>query len=379
MFARRFPRVFGIAFALFSLNASGVQAEIASWRASPTQDGAIQARLRIEGRDLDLDLHFAKPSTVAGGITLLVETGTRDAFVAVAGTRNMAIAQVDLSRLPEALRSKVLHELIGKLKNDSGADHVLAHGVAAASPMLIENAAYFDGLLVENMAPPLSLKTPRFIALIGVDGFTKTEAALMAGAPEPANQRRFYLAGAVLAASKDVSSCMAPVNALSADPARRALLVALHDWIRGVKPPASRLPGRKDIAPARSLNWPTLPNLPAPPADDRSMVKIDRDGNETAGLRMPDQALPIATFAGFNKTRDKAANLCDAGATLPFAATRAARESTRDPRLSLVERYGSRAYFVATLRVIADKLVQEKLLLPSDADAYVAAGKVAPF
>jgi hypothetical protein len=129
---------------------------------------------------------------------------------------------------------------------------------------------------------------------------------------------------------------------------------------------------------SRSLNWPAAPNL-SPPTDDRPAVKIDPDGNETSGLRMPDQALPIATFTGFNKTREKSVNICDAGATFPFAATRAAREASKDPRLSLVERYGSRAYFVATLRVIADKLVREKLLLPSDADAYIAAGKVAPF
>lgn len=379
MLARRFLPVFGIAFALFSLHASGAQAEIVSWRASPAQAGAFQTHLKIDGRELDLDLRIAKPAIVPRETTLLVETAAGDTFAAVAMARHMMMAQFDLSRLPEALRSKALHELIGKLKNESAASHVLAHGDAAASPMLIENAGRVDGLLLENAAAPLSLKTPRIIALIGVDGFAKSQSGAVAPAPEPANQRRFYLAGAVLAASKDISSCVAPVNALSADPARRALLVALDDWVRGVKPPASRFPGRTDIAPARSLNWPAIPDLPSPPADDRPAVKIDRDGNETAGLRLPDQALPVATFAGFNKTRDKAANLCDAGATFPFAATRAAREASKDSRPSLVERYGSRAYFVATLRVIADKLVREKLLLPSDADAYVAAGKIAPF
>jgi hypothetical protein len=44
-----------------------------------------------------------------------------------------------------------------------------------------------------------------------------------------------------------------------------------------------------------------------------------------------------------------------------------------------VERYGSRAYFVATMRVVADRLVKERLLLKEDADAYVATAKQAPF
>lgn len=379
MFAPHLMRALGLVFALFSLNVAAAQAEIVSWRASPTQAGAIQARIRIDGRDLDLDLRITKPSIVPREMTLLVETTAGEALAAVAMSRNTTMAQIDVSRLPEALRGKALHELFDKLRNDSGARYLLAHGDAATSPMLIENAMHADGLLLENEAPPPSLKTSHIIALIGADGFTKTQSAPGARAPEPANQRRFYLAGVMLTPPKDVSSCVAPVNALSPDPARRALLVALDDWVRGAKPPASRLPGRTDIAPARSLNWPAIPNLPSPPADDRPAVKIDSDGNETSGLRMPDQALPLATFTGFNKTHDKAAAVCAAGATFPFAATRAAREENRDPRLSLVERYGSRAYFVATLRVIADKLVREKLLLPSDADAYVAAGKVAPF
>jgi Alpha/beta hydrolase domain len=371
-------RFFGVVLALVSLNISAAQGEIVSWRASPTQACAVQAHLKIDGRDLDVDLRVVKPSTVAREMTLLVETGTGDALTSAAMARNMTLAQIDVLRLPEALRGKALQDLIDKLKTDSGAHHVLVHGDVAASRTLIENAARIDGLLLENESPPPSLKTPRMITLIGVDGFKQTQSALIASASEPANQRRFYLAGAMLTAPKVVSSCMAPVNALSADPARRATLVVLDDWIRGAKPPASRFPGRMDIVPARSLNWPAAPNL-SPPADDRPAVKIDPDGNETSGLRMPDQALPIATFTGFNKTREKATNVCDAGATFPFAATRAVREASKDPRLSLVERYGSRAYFVATLRVIADKLVREKLLLPSDADAYVAAGKVAPF
>ena len=97
------------------------------------------------------------------------------------------------------------------------------------------------------------------------------------------------------------------------------------------------------------------------------------------GLRLPDRLLPLATFTGFGAQKDKNGPLCAAGAAIAFAANKADREKSGDTRPALVERYGSRAYFVATMRVIADKLVKERLLLKEDADAYVAAARQAPF
>ncbi len=44
----------------------------------------------------------------------------------------------------------------------------------------------------------------------------------------------------------------------------------------------------------------------------------DVDGNETSGLRLPDQALPIASFTGWNAVKEKAPGACTAGAALPF-------------------------------------------------------------
>jgi hypothetical protein len=103
---------------------------------------------------------------------------------------------------------------------------------------------------------------------------------------------------------------------------------------------------------------------------------IDADGNEVAGLRLPDIVAPLATYTGWNVYDSAKTELCDRdGSYVAFAKTKAEREAAGDPRLSLEERYGSRAAFVAKIKAAADALVSERLLLPADAAAYVAAAE----
>jgi hypothetical protein len=61
---------------------------------------------------------------------------------------------------------------------------------------------------------------------------------------------------------------------------------------------------------------------------------------------------------------------------IPFARTKEEREAAGDPRPSLAERYGSREAYVAAVEAAAAALVAERLLLPADAAAYVAAAEV---
>lgn len=60
------------------------------------------------------------------------------------------------------------------------------------------------------------------------------------------------------------------------------------------------------------------------------------------------------------------------GASFPFAATRAARLASGDPRLSLEERYPSPAAYVAAVRLAAEALCRERLLLVEDVERIVA-------
>ena len=102
---------------------------------------------------------------------------------------------------------------------------------------------------------------------------------------------------------------------------------------------------------------------------------VDEDGNETGGVRMPDVSVPVATHSGFN-TRDPRTGgegHCPEylGTTLPFARTRAERESRDDPRRSIEERYANRDEYLNKVRAAAKALVAQRYLCPVDVDNCV--------
>lgn len=213
-------------------------------------------------------------------------------------------------------------------------------------------------------------------------------AYMLAGHPH------FAEAGAV---ASRTDRCALPVNPLHAGAPMRALLVAMEAWMRaGVEPPASRFPMRSQgtLLPAEGL-YPAIPGLgyrgaygPAQLVDNGAMPpevrgeytvllpRVDADGNAVGGVRGPALEAPKATYTGWNPRAEGFAPgaLCtNTGAVLPFAATQAERESTRDPRPSLEERYASTAAYAAAVRVAAERLQAERLLLSEDVAAINAA------
>jgi len=110
----------------------------------------------------------------------------------------------------------------------------------------------------------------------------------------------------------------------------------------------------------------------APQAYATRVSAVDADGNELAGIRLPDIAAPLATYTGWNVYKAQPGELCDRdGSYIPFARTRAERVAAGDPRPSVEERYGTRAAYIAKVKAAADELVRERLLLPDDAAHYV--------
>jgi hypothetical protein len=118
----------------------------------------------------------------------------------------------------------------------------------------------------------------------------------------------------------------------------------------------------------------TLPPVPGQPFP-ALVPAVDRDGNETAGIRLPDLTVPLGTHTGWNLRHPQigapgqVTNLF--GATVPFAATRQEREARGDPRPSIEERYRSRSAYLEQVRQAAQRLVADGYLLAEDLEMVV--------
>ena len=115
----------------------------------------------------------------------------------------------------------------------------------------------------------------------------------------------------------------------------------------------------------------------------RLVPAVDQDGNEVCGIRLPFQTVPLATHTGWNLRHPDIGGAGQTlasggasggtliGATIPFPATREAREATGDPRRAIAERYVSKADYLEQVRQAAQTLVQAKYLLAEDADELI--------
>jgi hypothetical protein len=105
---------------------------------------------------------------------------------------------------------------------------------------------------------------------------------------------------------------------------------------------------------------------------------VDGDGNEVAGIVLPEIAVPLAAHTGWNLRHADIGGaeqlLVFAGATIPLARDRAEREAAGDPRPSIAERYASREQYLDRVRRAAEALAREGYLLVDDVPLSVAAG-----
>ena len=190
----------------------------------------------------------------------------------------------------------------------------------------------------------------------------------------------------------------------------RALVVALDLWItHGVLPPPSQFPAVRHgtlVKPDRSnTGFPEIPGVRYGSLYNRQLFldygpnlhrgqmeihppkqvekgeytilvpKVDADGNDIAGIRLPAIAVPIGTYTGWNLqpgdlAEDELSGLI--GSFIPFARTTAERRKNGDPRLSIEERYKDRKDYVQQISRAAQLLVEQRYLLAEDAERMIA-------
>ncbi len=225
--------------------------------------------------------------------------------------------------------------------------------------------------------------------------------------PEPENVRYYLMASLPHGAGSGKGMCAFERNPLVPYNVHRALLVALDGWATdGAEPPASRMPRLSDgtlvaSMPQDSQGFPQIPGvayngrqhtgdlfdfgsgfedgiittLPPVLVDSPypSLVPAtDEDGNTVAGVRIPEVAVPVATFTGWNRRSGVPEEDCGgSGMVVPFAATEAERDSSGDPRTSIAERYPTQEAYVQAVSAAASGLMADGFLLQEDVDRYV--------
>ncbi|MGI9595562.1 MAG: alpha/beta hydrolase domain-containing protein [Acidimicrobiales bacterium] len=199
-------------------------------------------------------------------------------------------------------------------------------------------------------------------------------------------------------------------NIVDYTPLMRAALVNLRSWIvDGIDPPPNAVPRIDDgtaVERAAVLHQVrAIPDFAAPTATGLSTIRpldlgpgeaegiggfpavptgdpypcivaaVDDDGNERAGIPMPDIEVPVATHAGWNpRHRSTGADeqiLEYIGSTVPFAVDATARTAAGDPRPSIAERYTDRDDYLARVRTAAEARLEARHIVEEDVETCV--------
>jgi hypothetical protein len=247
-----------------------------------------------------------------------------------------------------------------------------------------------DGLLENERAranPPKVFYTNSAVEYWGADRLAALAHTTPDGAKDvalPPNVRTYFLAGTQHTPGRFPPTAelgQQPANPLEYRHTLRALLTAMDRWVKqGTTPPASQYPTLADgtLVPAATIAFPAIPGVQSPrlvkPGREGTaplpflVPAVDADGNERAGVRTAEQAVPVATFTGWN-FRNPATGAPKelarlTGSEIPFAKTAADRKG--DPRRSLAERYPSKDAYLAQARAHCDTLVAGGYLLADD-------------
>ena len=202
----------------------------------------------------------------------------------------------------------------------------------------------------------------------------------------PVNERVYFLTG-----SQHSPAAFPPMKTTGqqlANPVNywwpmRAIMVAMDRWVRkGIEPPASQVPKLSDgtLVPIERVAFPAIPGVQSPRIIEHGrqngapipllVPQVGPDGNELAGIRLPDVVVPVSTYTGWNFRNETIGGTKELvslmGSSIPLPKTKADRESSKDPRQSVDERYSSRDKYLAAVEKVADGLVKGGYVLAED-------------
>jgi len=202
----------------------------------------------------------------------------------------------------------------------------------------------------------------------------------------------------------------ADMNTLVYTPVIRALFRAMDRWVAdGIEAPPSRYPLLADgtLTAVDKSGWPAIPGFARPqspmttyrldfgpdwskgivtkepPGIGKAFVgrvpAVDEAGNDRAGIRLPEIAVPLATHTGWNYRKpsigapDRLAS--EIGSYLPLPLTEADRKKSGDARRSIAERYATHEDDIGRISLAAVDLVRDQFLLPEDVPAIIERAK----
>jgi hypothetical protein len=190
----------------------------------------------------------------------------------------------------------------------------------------------------------------------------------------------------------------------------RAMIANMDAWVRSnTPPPPSSYAEIADgtLVPFSKYAFPAIPgvNLPheasaayrldfgpnwhagvlsiQPPKAGRPfpvlVPQVDADGNERDGIRLPEIAVPLATYTGWN-LRDASIGAPNERVSLvtswiPFPKNAEARRKTGDPRRSIAERYPDHDAYLAEYANAVNELIKQRWILPEDRAALLGRGE----
>ncbi len=189
----------------------------------------------------------------------------------------------------------------------------------------------------------------------------------------------------------------------------RAMIANMDAWVRnGTAPPVSSYPtiAAHTLVPIGKVGFPHIPGVNVPTEDNAGyrldfgpnwrngvidlqppkalevfpalVPQVNTDGNEIGGIHLPEIAVPLATYTGWN-LRDPsigapAQRLPFEGSFFPFPKTIEERKKSGDPRKSIAERYSGREDYLNKFADATDALINERWILAEDRASLLQRG-----